>query len=359
MSKRKADGPVGIRQMAAELGVSIGTVDRALHGRAGVSEATRERVLELARRWKYTPNLAARNLKLNRRVRIGVFLPEEIASFYGPLREGIRAAAENDAGSAVEVEFFGYPRLGAGDVERMEAENWRRFDGVIVAPGDPARLTAMLNAESDARPAVVCVTTDAPGAPRLASIAVESRASGAIAAELLGRLVTASLPVATITGDLRIEDHAEKLRGFSAALKRYAPHLRELKAIESHESSQDAFEAALELLDAQPELGGIYISTANSLPVMRALKETGRLGRVAVIATDLFPELAALIEEGHVFASLYQRPFTQGRMAYETLSRHLVAGVTPRQVVRLAPHVVLRSNLALFTGETGRDEPLA
>jgi LacI family transcriptional regulator len=57
-----------------------------------------------------------------------------------------------------------------------------------------------------------------------------------------------------------------------------------------------------------------------------------------------------------VFASLHQRPSTQGRMAFEILSRYLISGVQPRRVVRLAPHLILRSNLALFLDGPGAEE---
>src|SRR5208282_1544682 len=46
--------------------VSRGTVDRALHGRGGVNEATRQRILQIAREIGYSPNLAARALSANR-----------------------------------------------------------------------------------------------------------------------------------------------------------------------------------------------------------------------------------------------------------------------------------------------------
>lgn len=93
--------PAGIRQIADALSISIGTVDRALHARSGVSPKTRDRVLKMAAKLQYSPNVAARNLRLNRHLRVGVFLPEQIASFFDILREGIREAAEEwpDPGS--------------------------------------------------------------------------------------------------------------------------------------------------------------------------------------------------------------------------------------------------------------------
>src|SRR4026209_2338865 len=85
--------PVGIKDIARALGVSTGTVDRALHGKPDVSPATRARVLSMAEALGYRPNLAARYLKLRKQLRISVQLPREIALFWDSLREGIREAA--------------------------------------------------------------------------------------------------------------------------------------------------------------------------------------------------------------------------------------------------------------------------
>jgi len=348
MKQQPSRRSAGIKQIADRLGISIGTVDRALHNREDVSAKTRDRVLAMARKLNYTPNVAARNLKLNRHFRIGVFLPEQISSFFDPVRAGIRAAAESGVSVNVEVLFHSYPRLREGDVKAMEDHDWKQFDGIIVAPGNPAKLALICQTAEQENKPIVFVATDAGRAHRLSSIAVESLVSGGIAAELLGQIIPAARTVAVMTGDLQIQDHADKLRGFAATLATLAPHLNMAPAIEQHESPRYAHKSTLKLLRQQPNLGGIYINTANSLPVIAALSESGRLGKVKVIATDLFPEIAQLIESGQVFATLHQRPFTQGRMAFEVLSRYLVQGATPNRSIRLAPHVVLRSNLPLF-----------
>jgi LacI family transcriptional regulator len=95
-------------------------------------------------------------------------------------------------------------------------------------------------------------------------------------------------------------------------------------------------------------VAGIYVSTANSLPVLRALEEQQMLGKVQVLCTDLFPELIPLLEGGRILATFYQRPFAQGKAAFEILLRYLVERVRPEHAMRLAPHTVFRSNLSLF-----------
>ena len=62
-STNKHGKAAGIRDIAEALGTSIGTVDRALHGRSGVSARTKARVLRMAEQLGYKPNIAARSLK--------------------------------------------------------------------------------------------------------------------------------------------------------------------------------------------------------------------------------------------------------------------------------------------------------
>lgn len=342
--------PIGIKEIAAAAGSSIGTVDRALHNRAGVNPKTRSRILKIAEKLGYRPNLAARTLKLNRRLRIAAHLPRQIASFFDPLRDGIQEAASTSHGVTVDLTIRTYPHLGEGDLKLLEEDLEKDLDGILITPGDPTRLEPAIRRFTERGTTVVCVASDAPRTNRLASISADAATSGSIAAELFGTVLQCEGSVAIITGDVSTFDHGEKLRGFAATLATMAPHLTLMPAIESHESPREAYRVTLELLRRKVKPIGIYINTANSVPVLRAVDENGLWGRVKLITTDLFAELVPLIESGKILATLYQRPFTQGKLAFETLCRYLVEGVQPEPITRLAPHIILRSNLHLFLG---------
>ncbi|HEV2280637.1 MAG TPA: LacI family DNA-binding transcriptional regulator [Acidobacteriaceae bacterium] len=348
VTKDQERNPAGIKEIARALGISIGTVDRALHGRAGISPQTRAKVLRMADKLNYRPNIAARSLKLNRRLRIAVHLPHQITSFFDPLREGVRAAAQAMIGATLELDFRTYPYIGKGDVELLESDIARHYDGIILTPGDPGKFDPIIRSITAQGTPVVCVASDASRSGRLACVSVDAAISGSIAAELFARAVQKPGSVATITGDLSTQDHAEKLKGFAATLATIAPHLSLLPAIETHERAQDARRETLALLNRKPRPDAIYISTANSLPVLSALEQHNALDRTLVITTDLFPDLVRFLESGRILATLYQRPFVQGKTAFESLIRHIVDGVPPPPVTRLAPHIVLRSNLPLF-----------
>jgi len=344
-------GSIGIKNIAKALQISIGTVDRALHGRPGVSEKTKARVLQMAKELGYTPNLAAQALKLNRKLSIAAVLPKHISHFFDPLRNGIRAAATAMVGTKVALDFIEYPRMGVDDVEAIESAVKRHYDGIIFLPGDVRKFDPLIRRVSRSGIAMMCVGSDAPNTERVGSVAVHAYVSGAMAAELLAHKLPRKANVAVFSGELFTLDHAEKLRGFAATIAVQAPHLTLLRALESHERPKEAYRQAMTLMKSKDRPDGLYLSTANSMPVLEALEELGLLGKVQVITTDLFQELVPLIEFNKVLASMYQRPYTQGKVAFESLIAYLMQVDAEHPVVRLAPHVIFRSNLSLFTSQ--------
>lgn len=339
--------PAGIKEIAERLGLSIGTVDRALHDRPGINALTRKRVLRMAKSVGYRPNLAARSLRSRTRVRISVNLPREIAFFYDAVREGIRKAAAPFE-STICLDYRGCKRLGEGDAELFEQALQEGANGIIVAPGNPALMRPLIRRAARANVPVVCVSTDAPRSERLTAVSTQPHTSGAMAAEMLSRCHPAGGEAVIMTGFRDTVDHAEKVRGFGEWLARAGSRLETVEVVETHDSAPEALHQARAVLERYPKLAAMYITTANSLPVLRALQATKRLGQVTVIATDVFPKLVPLIRSGAVAASIYQRPTSQGRIAFESLYRFLADGTCPPGQIRLLPHIIMSSNIDLL-----------
>ena len=338
----------GIKDIAAALDVSIGTVDRALHNRPGISPATRAEVLDMARVLGYRPNLAARFLSSRKQVRIAVNLPREIASFFDPVRDGIRDVARSFEPNGVRVLYRSYPRLGQGEREALEEALEDDIHGLVIAPGRPDTLGPLIQKAVRRGIAVVCVSTDAPGTERLTTVSVDPITNGSLAGELMGRFLRGEGRVVLVTGLVSTVDHAQKLDGFRRTTAEMWPRLTIAAMIEAHDDEAEAYEKCREALAARSDVAGVYVSTANSLPVMRALDDQGLSGKVTVVTTDLFPAIAPLIESGKIAATIHQRPWMQGQIAFQTVYRYLIEGVSPPPVTRLAPHIVMRSNLHLF-----------
>jgi LacI family transcriptional regulator len=339
--------PIGIKEIARKLGVSIGTVDRALHQRPGINPMTRAKVLKMAQNMGYRPNLAARFLKSRRQLQISVQLPSAIATFFDELREGIREAAAPFV-PAVRVDFRSYPHLGEDDIELFNEALDQGAQGMIIAPGEPAAMKPLIRKAARRNVPVVCVATDAPGTERLTAVTACPQTSGAIAGELLCHILRSPAKLAVVTGCLATEDHAHKLEGFRSSIATRGGGLQIVKILEAHDDERLAYAGTKALLEENPDIGGVYVSTANSLPVLQAIEESGLAGKIVVIATDLFPALVPLIRSRRILATIHQRPQTQGRLAFQALYQFLVEGQCPVPRIRVAPHIVMNSNLDLF-----------
>ena len=90
------------------------------------------------------------------------------------------------------------------------------------------------------------------------------------------------------------------------------------------------------------------MTTEASVPVLKAAEDAGLLPHLTIITTDLFSALVPQLRSGAVAATIYQRPRTQGKMAFRMLHEFLVEGGSSSHQVSLAPHLVMRGNLDFF-----------
>ena len=72
-----------IKELAKSCGVSVATVSNILNNKPGASETTRKLVLEMAEKLNYTPNIVAKNLKMQKTRSIGV-IAEDMTIFSIP-----------------------------------------------------------------------------------------------------------------------------------------------------------------------------------------------------------------------------------------------------------------------------------
>jgi len=345
LDKRKS----GIHLIAEMAKVSIGTVDRALHGRRGIKEATREQILLIARQIGYTPNLAARSLSVARKsARIGVCIPREIHFFYDQLWSGVLDEAHRVAQLGLRFDHRPVQVLGEGDTEVFKGLIHAGVDGIILTAGNPTGLTPLIDEAEAQGIRVVCVSTDAPESHRSSIVCVEPSLNGNLAGELMGKLVPHHSKVAVVAGMLTAEDHRKKTDGFSQTFPRHCSGGQIVSVIEGHEEEEESFQKTSDLLRRVPDLAGLYVNTVNCLPVCRALKAQNLAGKVKLITTDLFAEMSPYFKEGTITASIYQQPHRQGQLAVRIMADHLTNKIHFPPAVHLTPGLIMSSNLHLF-----------
>jgi len=339
----------GIHLLAELANVSIGTVDRALHGREGIRESTRQRILQIARQIGYTPNLAARALSAAKGgIRIGVCIPREIHFFYDQLWSGVLDEARRLAPLGVHFEYRPVRALGEEDTTAFQELLKGAVDGIIVTAGNPRGLAPLIDEAEEEGVRVVCVSTDAPESRRSSIVCVEPWLNGCLAGELMGKFVPSHSKVAVVAGMLTALDHRKKTDGFSDAFPQHCLGGKIVGIIEAHEDEDESFQKTFELLGRVPALAGLYVNTVNCLPVCRALGARRLAGKVKLITTDLFAEMAPYFQKGTISASIYQQPYRQGQIAVRLMTDHLMSKASFPPTVHLSPGVVMSCNLQLF-----------
>lgn len=198
-----------IKQIAQRLGLDPSTVSRALSGSSQISEATRERVLLVAKELNYSPNLWAQSLVGNAHNLIGCLVLEYSNPFYPPMIRAIDDIAEQHD----YIIFIGESRRRL-EMEQKVIERFRRIRtaGVIIMP-TMANLEHLHALEAEGVPVVIVGRT----APGFDCININNEKSG----YLVGQRMThqGHQRIGYIySGDPNNTPELARLKGFQAAL---------------------------------------------------------------------------------------------------------------------------------------------
>ncbi len=339
----------GVRDLARIAQVSVGTVDRALNGRGEINPQTRKRILAIAQENGYVPNLTARALSFSKSpLRIGLCIPREIHDFYDPLRQGVLDEAQRYAHVGVEVLYRPVPKLSSPSAKAIQELLHVGIRALILTPGLSSRVAPLiLQAEKEHDVRVVCVASDNSLSGRSSAIFVNPAVNGALAAELLAKLVAPGSRVAIVTGMLDTEEHRLKVEAFQRRFPLENGGTT-LPPIEGHEEPAEVYRKTRQMLMRNKDLTGIYVSTVNCVPVCQAVEERGLAGKVKIVATDLFPDLEPYFGRGTLFATIYQNPYRQGQLAIRSIIDHFLNDKKFPVQHHLNPVIAMRANLGMF-----------
>ena len=337
---------VTIKDIAAALDVSIGTVDRALHNRPGIKRETRERVLRQAKLMGYETNQLAKSLARKHQLKIGCVFSSEYR-FYPDIEAGINAAAEELVDHNVQVLLRKTGRLRDGREAGSIAELLEiGIHALAVCPGHRSQINETINELVDGGTPVVTIATDAPESRRLTCVSTDSFNNGQMAGDLMANLLNYQGRVAILTGFAEVTDHDEKVRGFLDAIGACGGEI-EADIFETREETEAAYRLVKEC--AAKSYDGIYINTATAtVGGAAALRDSGKYREIKLVGTDLLRDSIPFIKEGVMRAVIFQDPFMQGYRAVKILFDVLTVGTRygPTDFVR--PAIVTKHNIHYY-----------
>ena len=340
------------KEVADSLGISRGTVDRALHNRKGVSEDTRKTIVEKAKILGYRPNRLASFLSTGRTLNIAMITPTD--PLWKSVKEGAHAFSALMGDRVVNISWH---ETNGHDLKR-ETEILREVlesgvDGIGVVPADPDRLKDLIDRAIDRHIAVVTLNTDAPESRRICFVGQDPLLAGRIAGELMGKFLMGNGKIVAITAFSNVLVHKRRLDAFVGIIGEQYRGIEIDRIFENHDSDDEAYEQIRAHLSRTRDVSGIYLTSGiGPGGVARALTEAGLAGTVRVVCFDYFPETVRLIKSGLVHATIGQDPFTQGYQTVKILSEYLIERKAPvSRIVHTKTDIGLRENIDLLVGQ--------
>ncbi|MDR0891225.1 MAG: substrate-binding domain-containing protein, partial [Mediterranea sp.] len=178
---------IRIKDIARLADVSVGTVDRVLHGRAGVSKASKKRVEEILKQLDYQPNMYASALASNRRYSYVCLLPAHLGGeYWTAVENGIGEAvmAYSDFNVSIVTRYYD-PYDYHSFVDAGQAILGERPDGVIMAPTAPQYAQGFADGLRAADIPYIYIDSNIAEHPPLAFFGQNSHQSGYFAARMM------------------------------------------------------------------------------------------------------------------------------------------------------------------------------
>ena len=338
---------ITITELAKRLGVSVCTVNKAINGKPKVSEKTRQRVLAEAERLGYRPNRSAQVLARNP-VRLAYVHPDHLPSFFGQFEAGVCEGVDRLADQRVSTSLHALApeKWGSCLLATVRSLLLDGLSGLILSPMSATDYREVWNLLAEHRVPLVQLGLEVPESPAAFTVRQDTLLSGRIAAELLSHFGD---PVAVMIGNRRVVDHDDKLRGFQVVAEERG--LTIAAVCEHEDDAKLAYSMTRKLLGDHPELRGMYVATDNFGGIARALKQHKGPERIKVVATGLFPEIRAAMEEDLVHFSLDQRMAEQGELAVQQLHELLCQHPLSSTKILVSPRIAVRANINALAAE--------
>jgi len=283
---------------------------------------------------------------------IGVSLLTRAHVFYRDLEDGLLAgAAEHD----YEL-FISAAEWDAGrQIAQLEDFITREVDAIIVSPVDSSGVGAGIRAANEAGIPVFTADIASFGGEVVSHIASDNIAGGRLAGEYLVKLLGGEGKVAIINQPI-VTSTLDRVQGFREIVEAY-PGIEIVADVDGHGLRDRALQAASDVLQANPELDGIFaINDDSALGTLDAVEDFGR-DNVVIIGYDATPPARdAILKDGALKADVVQYPFEIGRMTVVTIADFFAGNEVP-EVVPVEVGIVDRESLLEAEAAVDEDIP--
>ncbi len=341
----KRQNKITISEVAAEAGVSFGTVSRVINNDVHVKAQTRQTVLETIRRLDYVANPQARSLAGGKSSMIGVLVPDLGTGYIGEIVRGIDAEL---AHSDLDLILYTTHRAAAKEANYVANLAQGLIDGLLlVLPRNPADYTGTL---TDRKFPFVLIDHQGTGENCAAVGATNWQGAYNATTYLIG---LGHQRIGFIAGSLDIGAAVDRLDGYKSALRTYHIPIDNQLIYEGTFNQPDGFTGASYFLQLEQPPTAIFASNdVMAMAAMDAVRDHGlRIPEdISIIGFDDIPQ-AALVRPA--LTSVRQPLEQMGRVATQMLLDILNGSEHRTARIELPTELIIRNTTAVPKDKAG------
>jgi LacI family transcriptional regulator len=341
----KSNSRVTIVDVAAQAGVSSGTVSRVINGDVHVRRQTRERVLQVMHDLGYSVNRQARSLAGGKTDVIGLIVPDLGTAYIGEIIRGIDMELGR---TGLDLILYTTHRTASKEANYVANLAQGMVDGLLlVLPRSPADYIEALT-----RRGFPFVLVDHQGTGRACPAVGATNWQGAYDATKY-LLQLGHTRIGFITGSMDLGCSQDRLAGYRAALRDHQLAARPELEYEGDFLQPDGYAGGSAFLDlAEPPTAIFASNDVMAMGVMDAVRNRGlRIpDDISVVGFDNIPQSAVVFPP----LTTVEQPLEQmGRAATQLLMRILKKRDETMGRMELPTQLVVRSSSSAAKGRTG------
>lgn len=325
---------VTLQQIADLVGVSRGTVDRALNNRGRIRPEVEQKIKKIAKELGYQPSRAGRALAMaKKKLKIGVILQSAKTPFMQDVLKGLEAAKKEVESLGTTVDIKQIDNVNAMQVvEFMEQMRKEDVNGIALSPSEDGYLKQTINKFiHEYNIPIVTFNSDLEGTERLCFIGQDTKRSGQTAAGLMGEIIGGKGQIIVISGHGENVSLKNRAVGFVQEIEKSYPDVEYLGMRFAYDDNWVAEKITEEVLVQYPKIKGIYITGSGVLGVCEAIKTAGKTDDIKIIANDFIQENIYWLMNGTINFLIGQDAYTQGYQSLITLFRKLFDNKNPEK----------------------------
>ena len=323
-------GKIRIKDIAERAGVSVGTVDRVLHGRPSVSSKAMEKVKKALEEMDYQPNMYASALAHNKSYTFYSLIPKhESEAYWEEVEEGYTSACEHYRDFNISNKVLYYNRFAPETFGKLMNEVLKQNpDGVIMVPSRLDITTKYTDIMHERNIPFILLDSYMPDLKPLSFFGQDSFASGYFAARMLMMNAPREKEIMLMkqmrNGNVASKQQENRETGFRHYMHDHFPqvtiHEVNLPLDEKREKFDDILE---QFFTRHPQVHHCITFNSKAHLVGEYLLRSNRRN-IQIMGYDMVPKNAECVRQGSISFLIAQHAYMQGYACIETLFHAIV-----------------------------------